>query len=428
MQSLPRLSNRMAVISLILICATYCVNAMDRIVFPVLLPAVAKEYNFALSNGGLLATIFTLGLGLTGIPGGYLFDKMSRKAVAVLGIVIYSICTILTATSIGFWDMAAYRAVSGVGEALQNMAIFTLAGAYFVKNRTLAMAMLNVAYGMGAFIAPRWGSALMVAYDSWRVPLYVFGVVGLVGAVVAMFISKRFTEQVGLVTEQDAANEQHIPDRLINRNTLFLAIATICSGLANFAYLGLYPTFLDSMLHFTKPEIAAAASMYGIGALMAIPFGFLADRVSQKYLQIFAMVLTAASGYAIFNVATTVETQEALSFIMGMAVSGIIYVNGYSLMQRAVRAKIAGRVSGLFVCVFYMSAASSGYIFAQLKGAYGWGDGALIIETLQMGIGIVALMFLDMSKTSANKTSANKTSANPSDLTQPLVKTKVREA
>jgi MFS family permease len=418
MQNLPRLSNRIAIISLLLICATYCVNAMDRIVFPVLLPTVAKEYNFALSDGGLLATIFTLGLGLTGIPGGYLFDKMSRKSVAVLGIVIYSICTILTATSIGFWDMAAYRAVSGVGEALQNMAIFTLAGAYFVKNRTLAMAMLNVAYGVGAFIAPRWGSSMMVAHGSWRTPLYVYGVVGLVGAVVTLFISKRFTEQVGLVTENDFANEQHIPDSLINRNTVLLAIASICCGLANFAYLGLYPTFLESMLHFTKPETAAAASMYGVGALMAIPFGFLADRVSQKYLHIFALLLTAASGYAIFNVATTLELQEALSFVMGMAVSGIIYVNGYSLMQRTVRAKIAGRASGLFVCVFYMAAACSGYIFAELKGAYGWGNGALIIETLQMGVGLVALLFLDMSKTSAN----------PSGLKQSLVSSEAREA
>jgi MFS family permease len=418
MQNLPRLSTPVAVISLLMVCATYCVNAMDRIVFPVLLPSVAKEYNFALSDGGLLATTFTLGLGLAGIPGGYLFDKMSRKAVAVLGITIYSICTILTTVAIGFWDMAAYRAVSGVGEALQNMAIFTLAGAYFIRNRTLAMAMLNVAYGVGAFIAPRWGSSLMVAYESWRAPLYVYGVVGLVGAVVMLFISKRFTEQVGLLTKQDVANEQHIPDSLINRNTVLLATASVCCGLSNFAYLGLYPTFLDSMLHFTKPETAAAASMYGAGALMALPFGFLADRVSQKYLQVFAVLLTAASGYAIFNVAVTVEAQEALSFLMGMAVSGIIYVNGYSLMQRTVRAKIAGRASGLYVCVFYMSAAFSGYIFAQLKGAYGWGDGALIIETLQMGIAVVAVLFMDLSKTSAN----------PSTPKQPLMNTEAKEA
>ena len=161
------------------------------------------------------------------------------------------------------------------------------------------------------------------------------------------------------------------------------------------------------------------------GFLLTVPFQQRFADVSafQRDVYFVTLVLTAASGYAIFNVATTVETQEALSFVMGMAVSGIIYVNGYSLMQRAVRAKIAGRASGLFVCVFYMSAAFSGYIFAQLKGAYGWGDGALIIETLQMGIGVVALLFLDISKTSANKTSANL-----SDLKQPLVKNKVREA
>jgi len=402
MQSLPRLSVPLAIISLFLICATYCVNAMDRIVFPVLLPAVAKDYSFSLTDGGLLATIFTLGLGIAGIPGGYLFERMSRKAVATLGITIYSVCTVLTAISIGFWDMAAYRAVSGVGEALQNIAIFTLVGAYFIKNRTLAMAVLNVAYGVGAFIAPRWGSYLMVTYDSWRAPLYVYGVVGLVGAVVMLFISKRFTEQTGVIAGENVADEQHIPDTLLNRNTIMLALASICCGLCNFAYLGLYPTFLGSELNFTKPEIAAAASMYGVGALMAIPFGFIADRFSQKYLQIAAILLTAASGYAIFNVATTITAQEALSFTMGMAVSGIIYVNGYSLMQRTVRAKIAGRASGLFVCVFYLSAASSGYIFAELKNFAGWGTAALLIETLQMVFAIIAMLFVDMSKTSAN--------------------------
>jgi MFS family permease len=402
MQSLPRLSTPIAMISLFLICATYCVNAMDRIVFPVLLPAVAKDYNFSLTDGGLLATIFTLGLGIAGIPGGYLFEKMSRKAVAILGITIYSICTILTAISIGFWDMAAYRAVSGIGEALQNIAIFTLVGAYFIKNRTLAMAVLNVAYGAGAFIAPRWGSFLMVTYDSWRAPLYVYGVVGLVGAGIMFLISKRFTEQVGIVAGANATDELHIPNSLLNRNTILLSIASISAGLCNFAYLGLYPTYLGSELSFSKPEIAAAASMYGVGALLAIPFGLVADRFSQKYLQIAAVVITAASGYAIFNVATTLPAQEFLSFTMGMAVSGIIYVNGYSLMQRTVRANIAGRASGLFVCVFYLSAASSGYIFAELKNIYGWGMGALLIETVQMGIAIIAMLFIDMSKTSSN--------------------------
>ena len=127
-ESLPRLSAGLAVASFLVVAATYVVNAMDRIVFPVLLPNVAHEYGFQLASGGFLATIFTLGLGVAGVPGGYLFDHMSRKAIAVWGVVIYSVCTMLTCVSVGFYDMAAYRAVSGVGEALQNAAIFTMAG------------------------------------------------------------------------------------------------------------------------------------------------------------------------------------------------------------------------------------------------------------------------------------------------------------
>jgi MFS family permease len=153
---LDRLPQAAAIAVFLLIAATYVVNAMDRIVFPVLLPAVAREYGFPLAAGGFLATIFTFGLGIAGLPGGFLFDRLSRKSIAVLGVVVYSVCTVLTCLSVGFYDMAAYRAVSGVGEALQNMAIFTMAGAYFFRDRTLAFGALNAAYGIGSFIGPRF--------------------------------------------------------------------------------------------------------------------------------------------------------------------------------------------------------------------------------------------------------------------------------
>src|ERR1700709_2477834 len=107
-KNLPRVTIQVAIVSLLLVCMTYSVNAMDRSIFPVLLPHVAKEYGFPLATGGLLATLFTLGLGIAGLPGGYLFDKISRKWVSIWGILIFSVCTMLTCLSIGFYDMAAY--------------------------------------------------------------------------------------------------------------------------------------------------------------------------------------------------------------------------------------------------------------------------------------------------------------------------------
>ena len=396
----PRLSPGFAVGIFLIVAASYVVNAMDRIVFPVLLPSVAHEYGFQLASGGFLATIFTLGLGVAGVPGGYLFGRMSRKSIAVLGVVIYSVCTILTCLSVGFYDMAAYRAVSGIGEALQNAAIFTMAGSYFYRNRTLALGVLNAAYGVGSFIGPRWGAALMAQGGSWHTPLYVYGLIGLAGAVlVALLVPGRFSEQHPPVADRPGA-EGHIPERLVNRNTILVAISAICSGMAGFGYLGLYPTFLINELHFTPQQAGAAASMYGAGALTGVICGYLADRVSQKAVSLCALVALAIVGYALFNIATTPLQQEVLSFLEGSAFSGFLYVNNYSLMQRSVRAALAGRASGLIVTCVYLPAALSGYLFAELRGSYGWGGAALLQMSLQLSVAFAAMLLFDPRRTS----------------------------
>lgn len=399
--ALPRLGTRAAIICLLIVAVSYIVNAMDRIVFPTLLPNVAKEYGFPLATGGFLATVFTLGLGVAGIPGGYLFDRMPRKYVAVLGIVIYSTCTLLTCVSVGFYDMAAYRAVSGIGEALQNAAIFTLAGAYFVSNRTLAMGLLNVAYGIGSFIGPRWGAALMSDWGDWRAPLYIYGVIGFAGAGLMLLVSRRFTEQFAVPSARADAVEAHIPPGLFHRNTLLLASASIFGGLASYGYLGLYPTFLRTELHFTVSESAAAASMYGAGALFGLLCGYVADRSNQKLITIVTLMVLGIDGYCIFNVATTPLSQNLLSLLEGTASSGFLYVNNYSLMQRSVRAAFAGRASGFVVSCVYLPAAASGYIFAMLKNDYGWGNAALIQMLILLIIPIVLMCFFDLSATSS---------------------------
>ena len=398
-----RLSTPVAITYLLVVGLTYCVNAMDRIVFPTLLPAVARDYGFALTTGGFLATLFTLGLGVAGVPGGYLFDRMSRKSVAILGILIYSACTALTCVAVGFYDMAAYRAVSGIGEALQNAAIFTMAGAYFARNRTLAFGLLNAAYGVGSFIGPRWGAAMMTSGGTWRYPLYVYAGLGFAGAALTLLVSRRFSEQQAVATARSDAAERHIPATLINRNTLLVASASIFGGLASYGYLGLYPTYLRTELHFTLDQSAAAASMYGAGALFGLLCGYMADRMNQKLITIGTLIALAVIGYCIFNVATTPLWQDVLSLLEGISSSGFLYVNNYSLMQRSVRAARAGRASGLVVSCVYLPAAISGYLFARLQGSYGWGNAALIQMAALLIIPIVLMAFFDLSRTSSGR-------------------------
>jgi MFS family permease len=395
-----RLTTTVALVSFVIVAGSYVVNAMDRQVFPVLLPAIRSEYSFSLAQGGLLATIFTLGIGLAGLPTGYLLDRLSRKLVMLIGIAIYSAFTLLTAFAVNFFDMFAYRALSGVGEAMQNAALFSAVGAYFFANRALALGGLNFAYGLGGFLGPYFGAKLGVA-GGWRLPFYVYGGAGVVFVVViAVAIRRTFAEQVE--GEVDSAVSErtydHVYPTLLNRNIALLGITAFAVGLAMYGYIGLYPTFLHDKLGFATGQAGTAASMFGLGALAGLPAGYLGDRVNQRHVLIGALLVGCVIGWLIFNGPTSAGWQYVLSFCEGAIASGFCFVNIYAAMQRAVRPGLIGRASGVFVSTFYIPASVAGYVFAELEGRLGWGGAGLVQLGLLPLVGVVAMYFVDTSR------------------------------
>src|SRR5437762_5372960 len=103
----------------IVLLASYVINAMDRQLFPMLVPEVRRQYGFSLSDVGLLSTVFTLGMAVAGLPTGYLLSRFSRKTVLQAGIVLFLACTVWTVIAFGFSDMLIYCVATVVGEAMQ---------------------------------------------------------------------------------------------------------------------------------------------------------------------------------------------------------------------------------------------------------------------------------------------------------------------
>src|SRR5579863_7240597 len=143
---------------------SYGVNAMDRTLFPLMLADVRREYGFSLPQAGLTSTFFTLGMTFAGIPTGYLMSRYSRKAVIQIGILIYSVATIVTVASAGFADMLLYRAITGIGEAMQLTALLAVFSSYFACYRAAGVGILNYAYAGGAAVGPWLGGKLLVDY------------------------------------------------------------------------------------------------------------------------------------------------------------------------------------------------------------------------------------------------------------------------
>src|SRR5262245_50229972 len=173
----PSIMRRRAAIAMYgVLLGSYVINAMDRQLFPLLVPEVRRQYGFSLSDVGLLSTVFTLGMAVAGLPTGYLLSRFSRKTVLQAGIVLFSACTVWTVMAFGFSDMLIYRAATGVGEAMQLTILLAIAANYFATYRAAAVGSVNFSFGVGAIISPILGGALLSVYKSWQVPLVFFGV------------------------------------------------------------------------------------------------------------------------------------------------------------------------------------------------------------------------------------------------------------
>lgn len=379
-----------AVVMFGVLLASYTINAMDRQLFPLVAPDVRREYGFSLPGIGFLSTIFTLGMAVAGAPTGFLLARFSRKAVLQAGLALFSAGTALTVLSRGFPDMLMYRAVTGIGEAMQLTVLLAIAANYFAGHRAAALGAVNVAFAIGAIISPVLGGALLAAYGSWQVPMVVFGVLGFVMmAVIAVSVDRS-------CTERESAPLVHAEGggaaTLGNRNTILLTAMSLLGGLVIYGYLGMYPTFLREGLSYTPTTTGSVMGLYGLGALASVGGGWIGDRGSPRLVLSATFVVAALLGYLLFNGSGAYYWQATLSFAWGVVVSGVIYVNLAGYHVKAVRRDLAGRASGVFVTSLYLSAAGAGYLMGWITNHAGWaGAGSIQISLLSLSAAGLAL-------------------------------------
>ncbi len=361
----------LAIIALGILIASYCVNAMDRTLFPLILTDVRREYGFALPQSGLMSTFFTLGMTLAGIPTGYLMSRLSRKTVIQAGIFIYSLATIATVAATGFADMLVYRAITGIGEAMQLTALLALFSSYFSRYRATGVGLLNYAYAGGAALGPALGASLLVAYGTWRAPMIIFGLIGFGMMVLIAVLVRPWLSEVKPSAQGLAMSSGGSPS-LGNRNTITLTILSIIFGLALYGYLGMYPTFLREQLHYQPADAGKVMSIYGLGVLVSAFMGWLGDRFSPRAVLGLSFLFASGITALLFNGPTDFSSQAAFSLALGMMFSGTIFVNLAGYHAKAVTSDLSGRASGLFVTSVYGSATVAGIIIGWIAGLAGW--------------------------------------------------------
>ena len=154
-------------------------NYLDRYVLPAVLTPIKDELHLSDSRLGALGTAFMLGYFLTSPIFGYLGDRLPRKRLIALGVVVWSAGTMLSGRAGGVAELVLFRVLVGLGEASYGtISPAWIADLYGAKKRNNALSIFYAAIPVGSALGYLAGG-IIAAHWGWRPAFYVAGAPGL---------------------------------------------------------------------------------------------------------------------------------------------------------------------------------------------------------------------------------------------------------
>ncbi len=248
-----------------------CLNFADRQVVFSLFPVLKSELGFTDTQLGLTGSLFLWVYALCSPFAGRVGDRVSRRLLIWLSLVLWSAATLFTAFVNSPIPLLAGRASIGVTEALFYPAAIALVGTVHpAGTRSRAIAVLNSASVVGVMVGGTFGG-YAAEYWHWRWAFIGLGAAGLIYALPLGWQLRRTPE----VNQEEITRQDCSVATLLKISTLYV-LALIYSAAAFSTYL-LYtwlPTFLIEKFQLGLAEAGATATVYAkTAAWVGLAFG-----------------------------------------------------------------------------------------------------------------------------------------------------------
>lgn len=186
------------------------------------LPSLSMEFRISAVLTNWIPTIFLLTSAMFVLPFGRLADIYGRKRVFLIGVILYTISSLLCAFSFDLYSLLSFRSLQGVGGAMIfSTGIAILTSAYPPGERGRVLGLNAAAVYLGLSLGPVLGGFFTNQW-SWRSIFFFNVLVGVI--VIGVTIFRLRDEWVGTSGE-----------RLDWKGTFFycLAIALLMFGLSS---------------------------------------------------------------------------------------------------------------------------------------------------------------------------------------------------
>ena len=156
-------------------------DSMDTGLIAFILPVLAKEWGLAPGQMGLIGSIGLIGMALGAVVSGTIADRIGRKKVFTITVLLYSIASAFCALSWNYQSLLVFRFLVGFGLGGELPGAATLVSEYApsrVRGRFIVL--LESFWGLG------WIAAACIAY--FFIPLYGWRMAFLIGALPALYV------------------------------------------------------------------------------------------------------------------------------------------------------------------------------------------------------------------------------------------------
>ncbi len=264
----------------LLVCAAVFISYIDRTNISVGAIAMQEQLGWDDEQKGRVLSAFFLGYLLTMVPGGAWSSRYGGRTVLGLAVILWSLFTALTppAAIFSLGALIVARAGLGLGEAPVFPAAINMIGRWVpAVGRTRAVALLTSTLSLAtvfSLIVTGW----LIRLYGWSMPFYVFGIVGLVWAVLWFKLVGG-----GYGVEPPATNvPAQIPwGQLLRLPSVWaIVVAHFCSNWVLYVLLAWLPSYFKTVhgISLTNAGLLAAIPWFTsfLGSNLA---GYLADRI-----------------------------------------------------------------------------------------------------------------------------------------------------
>ncbi|KAL5729671.1 putative anion transporter 6 [Ranunculus cassubicifolius] len=164
---------------------------MDKVNLSIAIIPMSHQFGWNSSTAGLVQSSFFWGYALSQLPGGWLAKIVGGRKVLEIGVLMWSLATMLVPVSAGFMPgLVLSRILVGIGEGVSPSAATDLiARTIPLEERSRAVAFvfggLSVGSVAGLFLAPP-----IIQTYGWESVFYIFGLLGILWCLGFQFVKE----------------------------------------------------------------------------------------------------------------------------------------------------------------------------------------------------------------------------------------------